>query len=132
MSIFIETLFQRLKLEANSKESQAMAKYMRNQFEFLGVRAPKVKEHLKEHLGTHNLLKEDYAQAVKDAWNYPEREMQYVGMYMMDMSKHDWSRDSLEDTFEHMIVNKSWWDTVDFISSSLLHHYMETQHPHHH
>ena len=42
----------------------------------------------------------------------------------MDKSRGVWQSDSqLQSLFEYMITHKSWWDTVDFISSSLVHHW---------
>ena len=46
------------------------------------------------------------------------------GMYIMDKCQNVWeSGDQLKSLFEFMIKHKSWWDTVDFISSSLVNYW---------
>ena len=120
---YLKNLESALKKASNPKEAQVMAKYMRNQFTFYGVRAPIARELFKEHISVYG-LPESFSElilSVKKAWKFPAREMQYIGMYLVDKSEKIWDYKDMEDLFEHMITNLSWWDTVDYISSSLVH-----------
>lgn len=127
MAKYIETLRFSLKSLADPVEKERMTKYMKNNFEFYGVRMPKVKETLNNHIKSEGLPSSfaELDQIIRIAWTFPEREMQYSGMYLMDKSRTIWNNDFvvLEELFAFMISNKSWWDTVDFISSSLVFHW---------
>lgn len=102
-----------------------MTKYMKNNFQFYGVRAPILKRIFKEEFKQHSITEfkqvEDF---IRQVWNLPHREFQYLGMYMLDQTRPLWAQNDnpvmVEKLFEFMITNKSWWDTVDFISSSLI------------
>ena len=115
-----------LKNASNASEAQVMKKYMKNNFEFYGVRAPQCKDILKRHIQTEG-LPQDMTQleyVIKHAWAFPHRELQYIGMYIMDKCQNIWqSGEELKRLFTFMITHKSWWDTVDFISSSLINYW---------
>jgi 3-methyladenine DNA glycosylase AlkD len=51
-----------------------------------------------------------------ELWHLAEREYQYFAMELLIYNKKVWEA-SMVKLFEFCIVNKSWWDTVDFIAT---------------
>ncbi len=92
----------------------AMSKYMRNMFDFYGLPTPKRKEVY------NNFIKNEKKLKIID-WNFLDkcyednhREFQYlVYDYLLSMKQYV----SYEDIpkIKKYIVNKSWWDTIDFL-----------------
>lgn len=107
--------------EAGDPEIAAGQKaYMRDQFVFYGVKTPERRQIQRNFLNKKNLpLKRDLVDIVKQLWEAPERENQYIAQelarkYIRDIAEDDYL------LYEYMITNKSWWDTVDFIAVNLL------------
>ena len=108
--------------EKNADPSQApgMKKYMRDQFEYLGIKSPIFKELMKEHIAAHGLPPLGELDGIlRDLWSLPEREFQYAANSLLGrMEKQLPSK--LFQTMEYMLITKSWWDTVDTISGGPL------------
>ena len=101
---------------ANPDQAVPMKKYMRDQFEYLGIKSPQVKVLLRQHIAEYGLpALEDMDQIARDLWNLPPREFQYVAISLMERLEKKLSSKSIR-TLEYMITHKSWWDTVDNIS----------------
>ncbi len=99
----------------SNKEIAASAKaYLKNQFEFLGIRMQERRKVCNAFLKEIGIIEgEELVVAVKDLWQQPEREFQYCAIELMAFNKKVWE-ESIINLFEYCIVNKSWWDTVDF------------------
>ncbi len=111
--------------EQNSDPENARGQeaYMRNQFEFYGIPAPKRKEIQKQFLTKTALPpKPETENIVKTLWNLPQREFQYFGLEFLYKYRKQFEKKDLS-LFEWMITHKSWWDTVDFIAPKLCGHY---------
>ena len=112
-----------LQTAADEKEALIMTKYMRNNFAFYGVRMPKVKAIVKEYWPNASNFS-DLNTFIRLAWQCPEREFQYAAMYAMHSSRTLWTQhnrsEDIDSLLAFIISNKSWWDTVDFIASSLV------------
>ncbi|NHN30124.1 DNA alkylation repair protein [Paenibacillus sp. S3N08] len=97
-----------------------MKQYMRNQFEFLGISSPArvalTKPWVKEFKG---MVEDQLEQAVKMLWDLPEREYQYAAVSLLEEHKKKSGIDHI-DLLEWLMINKSWWDTVDTIASHLV------------
>jgi 3-methyladenine DNA glycosylase AlkD len=101
----------------NNSESVAMAAYMKNNFPFLGIKQPLRKTVSKPIIKELAKLPPDRFQfIVKHLWDLPEREFQYCATDLLELCIKKWDEDFIE-TIEWLIVNKSWWDTVDVIAS---------------
>ncbi|MEH7884511.1 DNA alkylation repair protein [Bacillus sp. JJ1609] len=100
----------------NEEEAVRLSKYMRNQFEFFGLRAPLSRGLVKEYIAKNGLPDQDVlVDTIKALWSFEEREMQIAGLYIMDkMIKNIRSSDL--GLIEFMITTKSWWDSVDHIA----------------
>ena len=110
---------------SNEKEAIAMKKYMKNKFEFFGIKSPLRKEIYKIHKEKNGLLPdENFDEIVKWCWQQPQREYQYFAMEFLKrrMKKTDIQ---IIELYEFMLLEKSWWDTVDFIAANLLGDYFK-------
>ena len=106
----IEDLKKNFEKSANEDNAIQMAKYLRNQFVFYGLKSPARRD------AYHQILKDEKKQIDWDlldqAWNDKHREMQYfVCDYLLAMEKYV----SYDDLFkiEHYVRTKQWWDTID-------------------
>lgn len=97
-----------------------MKKYMREQFEFFGIKSQLRDEIYREFLKKYGLPSlENLNDYLRYLWEKPERDFQYVGMFIIEkiIKKAD---ENLIDLLEYMIITKSWWDTVDYIAARLV------------
>ena len=124
-----------LSAQANPVRAAAMSKYMRDQFNYYGIHKPALnilaKPMLKEMLQTVKEIAETdgdvniyLTKLVRQWWNYPQRECQYIIMQFLFKTNKYWDKDTI-GILEWMILNKSWWDTVDYIASDLVGKYFE-------
>jgi 3-methyladenine DNA glycosylase AlkD len=110
----LKTLF-----EQNADPSQAapMKKYMRDQFEYLGIKTPQNAALQKEFYAEYGLPElSDLDEILRDLWALPQREFQYVAMGLLGKFEKQLPAEFI-DTIEYLIVTKSWWDTVDALAS---------------
>jgi 3-methyladenine DNA glycosylase AlkD len=125
MTEFIETLEAEMERNANPKVALEQKAYMRNQFEFYGLTSDKRREVQKTFLIKGQLPeKNNVDKIIKELWNKPQREYQYFSQefafkYIKQVEKED------IELFEYMVINKSWWDTVDLISNKLMGEYFK-------
>lgn len=98
--------------KANRDNAQHMAKYMRNQFIFYGLKTPQRKEVYHDFLKDEKRKKQIDWALLDQAWQDEHREMQYfVYDYLLAMKKYV----SYDDLFriEKFVRTKQWWDTID-------------------
>ncbi|MBW8349786.1 DNA alkylation repair protein [Bacillus sp. IITD106] len=107
-------------LKRNPENAKSMEQYMKNLFPFLGIRSPERKVITADWLKNVGLVPHESLTAfIKELWDKPEREYQYVALdYLSKKKKYLLETDI--DLLEYMITTKSWWDTVDFIASHLV------------
>lgn len=94
-----------------------MKSYMKNQFGFLGIKSPERKALLREFIKENGVPEgEELKEVITLMWDDPYREMQYAAMGILEK----WLR-KMEASFlpflEKLIMEKSWWDTVDWIAA---------------
>lgn len=109
-------------LEDNANPAQAisMSKYMRDQFQFYGIKSPLRKELVKEIKAVVKPNPSlEYQEFIQLLWNDPHRECQYVATDLMGTINKKMAVDWI-DFLEQLILTKSWWDTVDFLAPNLL------------
>ncbi len=120
MSEFVAELKEVFQREADPENAEKMAAYMRNLFPFYGVNSPRQKEIQRAFLKAKGLPSVDVAaDLIKELWNEPPRELQYFAMRMADRYVKKTDAGFIE-VYQWMVVNKSWWDTVDFIAAHLV------------
>lgn len=113
----IKMLFEQ---NANPAQAGPMKKYMRDQFEYLGIKTPQnaalQKEFFKEH-GFPELSELDTV--LRELWSLPQREFQYVAVGLLSRFDKKIPAHFIK-TIEYMLVTKSWWDTVDSVAGGIV------------
>lgn len=106
-----------LEAVAKPEDVEQMTAYMKGNFAFLGVRSPAARTAAKPFLAAGKEAEaEELVRFVDDCWAQPEREFQYVGCLMLRRWVKKLDASNLED-LDRLIVNKSWWDTVDSLAA---------------
>lgn len=104
-------IFETLKSLADSEKAKQMSSYMRNQFPFLGVQAPKRRKVSNEYFKERKDANIDWNFIMK-CWKLPEREYQYLGIDYLNKFRRFLSPEDIPN-IKNIAVTKSWWDTID-------------------
>jgi 3-methyladenine DNA glycosylase AlkD len=108
------------RLNADEEVSLGAAAYMRNQFEFVGIKTPLRRELSKSLIKQSRELSErELILLCKELWAEPEREFQYVACDLLAKNAPRLSPGYVKRNAPWFIKNKSWWDTVDSIRKSI-------------
>lgn len=104
---------------ANENLSGPMRAYMKNRFDFFGIKSPLRKSISKPII---DILKKDAPlidrQLVLKLWQQPQRELHYFAIdYLNKMGKHLVEDDII--LLEKLLTENSWWDSVDAIASNI-------------
>ena len=96
-----------------------MIRYMKDQFDFFGVKSParkaiqkEIKPFWKDYDNNTLFL---FAESL---WASPQRELQYMAINAIE-SRSKKLDVSYLPRIESMILTKSWWDTVDALSPNI-------------
>lgn len=109
----LKTLFEQ---NANPTQAAPMKKYMRDQFEYFGIKSPQFKILFKQYVADHGLpAVGELDEVVRDLWALPQREFQYAAIGLVGRLEKQLTAKSVK-TLEYMLTHKSWWDTVDSIA----------------
>ena len=102
-----------LKAVANSDDAVAMRAYMKNKFEFLGVKTPARRKLTKAFFKqqTDSVIDWDF---INEAWSNSYRELQYAALDYLETRKKLLTPSDLP-RLKKLAQTKSWWDTVDFL-----------------
>lgn len=120
MQSYISQLESDFILNSDSLIAKKQSAYLKDKFELFGIPTPLRKEIQKPFLMKVNLPpKEELTSIITDLWKKPQREFQY---FALDLHRKYIKKLEREDIklLEFMIVEKSWWDTVDLIASNLV------------
>jgi 3-methyladenine DNA glycosylase AlkD len=105
---------------ANPAQAGAMKKYMRDQFEYLGIKTPQSTALMKEFIKEHGLPPIAQLNAiVRELWSLPQREFQYAAIGLIRMLENKLESKFIT-TLEYLLITKSWWDTVDSIAGGIV------------
>lgn len=106
--------------QQNEQQAKGMCKYMRNLFPFYGIKAPLRKELVRGFIKENGKLEgEELKRFVECCWEAEHRELQYAAMDIMDRVKKKLTADFVPFV-EKLILQKSWWDTVDWLAPNAL------------
>ena len=116
--------------EANKNEIliPQMTAYMKNRYSYYGLKAPQRKELQKQFIAENGKLDPKTAfSEIKKVWNSCNREINYV---IIDIIRHNryWEDENSIELAEWLIVNQSWWDTVDSLAVNCAGQYLK-HHP---
>jgi 3-methyladenine DNA glycosylase AlkD len=116
-AISIQKLFEE---HADPEAAVQMKRYMRDQFEYLGLKGPAVGELLRGFYARNGLPEiSELGAIVCDLWSLPQREFQYIATSLIGKFEKQLPEQFIE-TLEYLLVIKSWWDTVDTISTGIV------------
>jgi 3-methyladenine DNA glycosylase AlkD len=117
LSAKTEILTMLFESNCNEKEAEPMKKYMKDHFPFLGIKSPIRKELEKVFFKETGILKEPFDQElIIELWEKEEREYQYTALTYIEKSSKRLQKEDLA-LMERLVLEKSWWDTVDAIAA---------------
>jgi 3-methyladenine DNA glycosylase AlkD len=94
--------------------------YLRNQFDFLGIRTPIRRKLTKQFIKENGLpQKGELKEFIFMLWDLPEREYQKAALDILEIAKKDLGSEDVA-WLSNLIVKKSWWDTVDVLSPHIM------------
>lgn len=102
--------------KGDPETAEGQMKYMRNQFEFYGLKAANWMAVAKDMFKREGIFEgESLKEFVRLCFEDDYREIHYVATEMVQRRVKKESADFI-DFLEEMVLSKSWWDTVDWIS----------------
>ena len=112
-TLSLKSLFEQ---NANPVQAGPMKKYMRDQFEYLGIKSPQGSVLLREHINEHGLPPLDQLVIIlRELWSLPQREFQYTAINLAGQLEKKVEPEFIT-AIEYLITTKSWWDTVDTLA----------------
>ncbi|MEM9565757.1 MAG: DNA alkylation repair protein [Actinomycetota bacterium] len=113
----VTTIRAALEAVADPERVESMTRYMRDQFPFLGVTSPELRQAIKPLLAeARSMAGDDLVALAHHLWAQPEREFQYVGTLVLRRAIAALEARHLDDVAT-LITSKSWWDTVDSLAA---------------
>ena len=109
----LKTLFEQ---NANPAQAAPMKKYMRDQFDYLGIKTPLRVALQNKFIKENGLPPLDELDSIsRDLWGLPQREFQYAATSLIGRLENKLEPEFIT-TLEYLLVTKSWWDTVDTLA----------------
>ncbi|MEY2792693.1 MAG: hypothetical protein RJA76_685 [Bacteroidota bacterium] len=118
MSNWLESLKNELLMHANKENAFWMAKYMRNQFEFLGIKKPTQMEVFNKVFKSFD-EPSTYLQIATQMRNLPMHEFHYLSMVLVIKMKKHWD-EQIPVWVEEMTLQYPWWDVTDVLAPKIL------------
>ena len=120
MHSYVKSIMALYEVHADAKAARPMKRYMRDQFEYLGIKSPQLGALFKELVAAQGLPPiSELDSIVRDLWSLSQREYQYTATGLISKLEKQLPEEFIE-TLEYLITTKSWWDTVDTISTGTL------------
>ena len=107
-----EDIHQALAGRSDPEKAKPMKAYMRNQFDYFGLKSPEMREAQKPFLAAARQQKTIDWGLIQELWEAPQRELQYFAISYLHTLKHHLTSGDLPK-IRILIQQKSWWDTVD-------------------
>jgi len=106
----------------NPENIGPMKAYMKGQYEYFGLKSPQRRALSKTYFDG---IKGEpgFYQCVVELYDQPERELHYVAMEAFYKCRRNWDDNALKQ-IHWLITTNSWWDTVDFLASNCLGHFL--------
>jgi 3-methyladenine DNA glycosylase AlkD len=116
---YLRPLLAQLEANANPAEAGPMARYMRDQFSFYGIKTPQRRLIVRAFLSEYGLPDPAQLAGIVNAlWERPQRECQYIAVGLLERGSKRLET-AVIPLLERLIVTKSWWDTVDSLAGGL-------------
>lgn len=102
---------------SDPNQAPKMSAYMKDRYEFLGIKSPVRKLAARTTLKVSRTASPgEVVEFAHSCWAQPEREFQYVAIDALCVNVKRLRASDLREV-EQLIVAKSWWDTVDALAS---------------
>jgi 3-methyladenine DNA glycosylase AlkD len=114
ITVQVESLMEK---QAHAPTAEQMAAYMKNQFDFYGIKRPLLLSIYKPFLNElQSYSWEDKKRCIDWCWEKPQREWQYLALDILIRNRNQLTLKDI-DWLEWLIRTQPWWDTVDTIGS---------------
>ncbi len=122
---FITALENAFKKNENPENAFAMAKYMKNHFTFFGIKTVERRHIFKEIWKENKHEVTENARAIAlELYTKQEREYHYCAIEILIKElKRNYKKEDIQ-LIEKLILNNSWWDSVDTIAKYILGEYL--------
>lgn len=121
---YIHPLGKAFQKHADKSIASPMKKYMKDRYDYFGIKSPLRQEIYRTHKLKYGLIPSaETEEIIKWCWQQPQREYQYFAMEFLGKAAKKADKDII-NLYVYMIVNKSWWDTVDYIATNLVGAYL--------
>lgn len=118
---YLQPLKAELEANAHAENAAYMKAYLRDRFEFYGIKKPVFRPIFRAHLKTYGLPEYSELEGiVRQCWAQPEREWHHFGQELAEKYVKRQAPAELLDLCEFMITHNSWWDSVDHIATKLV------------
>lgn len=92
--------------------------YMKDIAPFIGIATPERRALVKKIAkGMNEPTSDELGATARKLWKLEEREFQYAANDLIDIHWKIADKNFLAEHVEHLIITKSWWDTVDGLGS---------------
>lgn len=117
---FVKKIIKSFEAHLDDELAIGMKKYMKDHFDFLGIKKPVRATLMKELLKEFKTLPEnEWRTVILQLWELPFREYQYAAMELCGKRVKELQPEDV-GMLEQMLLKKSWWDTVDAVASNLV------------
>ncbi|ULG72350.1 DNA alkylation repair protein [Macrococcus brunensis] len=114
---------------SDAENSIAMSRYMKNQFPFLGIKKKESAPINRELFKSYALPEgEELKKLVQALFIEPEREYHYFAMRLLEKKKNGLTSADLPFV-ESLLLQNSWWDSIDDLSPNIVGHIIRQGHP---
>lgn len=114
---YIQPLLDLFRTKGIPEDAVYMKKYLKNQFEFFGLKKDARQACEKQFFEVSGLPGyENLDKVCHSLWEQPQRECQHTAIVLSNKYAKQADDDFLT-LIEYMITQKSWWDTVDFVAA---------------
>lgn len=121
----IKTFEKELEAVAVNADKNPMEQYMKNNFEFYGVRSPVRKKIFSQVMKKNKLLTEqEYKNVALKMMQHTKREMNYCAIDLALKYQKKYSNINDLEYITNLITTRSWWDSVDGLAPNLLGNYL--------
>ena len=121
-AIFVKKLSAAFRQYADAASAEPMKQYMRNQFDFYGLKAPLRRSLQRSVLQAHPIQQPDELQQIALAlYEKDEREYHYAAVDLLYV-KRKLLDGQVVPLLSQLITTKSWWDTVDGLAAKVVGH----------
>jgi 3-methyladenine DNA glycosylase AlkD len=117
MDKYLAPLIQQFEASRNEKRAEGAKKYLKGQFEFLGLDAKTRRNIQREFIRDKGFpAPEKWEEFAMYLWKLPEREYQHAVIDILHKREKQLRKEDIT-WIEKLITKKSWWDTVDGLST---------------